>query len=522
MKNKKKQTSIRLRILRLALISVGVAIGALSLLSMIQLNYISTNAYESELETLANAYADTISPYDTENQLLSNSHLGENGLINILNENNKVIASSDKQYLGTTIDAYGAISEGAHDMGNNLVAYCKPVTGEEPMTIVIVGNLTDSKNVANYCLAINLTLGLLLCGLAIFISLRISKNIVNPIKETTNRLELLSKGDLKTEVKVFERRDETELLSKSLNLVCDELSKYVDNIVETTSEMANGDFSYSNRMSYLGDFESIPNAFEQIHNVLKDTIDNLNQSSNQVFSGSEQISSGTQLLADGTIRQANSVEGLSSVMEELSTKVETTANDAKEARDLSTKCADEMQKQNNDMESMIEAMNIIEKKSEAISEVINAIEDIAFQTNILALNASIEAARAGQAGKGFAVVANEVGALAQKSAESADSTKELITSTLDAVKSGAAIVNNTAEALKNVITISENSAKLVQRIADNANEQASAIAQATDEIASISQVTQQNSATAEESAASCEELNAQTQALAQQISKLKA
>lgn len=209
-------------------------------------------------------------------------------------------------------------------------------------------------------------------------------------------------------------------------------------------------------------------------------------------------------------------------MKELSTKVETTANDAKEARDLSTKCANEMQKQNDDMESMIEAINIIEKKSEVISEVINAIEEIAFQTNILALNASIEAARAGQAGKGFAVVVNEVGALAQKSAESADSTKELITSTLDAVKSGVSIVNNTSVSLKNVITISESSAQLVQRIADNANEQASAIVQATDEIALISQVTQQNSATAKESAASCEELNAQAQMLAQQISKLKA
>ena len=92
-----KRTSIRMRILRLSLISVGVAILALSGLLVMQLDYVSTNAYKSELETLANAYADTISPLTSTGQILSNSHLGENGLINILDKNNKVFASSESQ-----------------------------------------------------------------------------------------------------------------------------------------------------------------------------------------------------------------------------------------------------------------------------------------------------------------------------------------------------------------------------------------------------------------------------------------
>ena len=138
------------------------------------------------------------------------------------------------------------------------------------------------------------------------------------------------------------------------------------------------------------------------------------------------------------------------------------------------------------MERMLEAMDQIEKQSEAISEVIKSIEDIAFQTNILALNAAIEAARAGEAGKGFAVVADEVRNLASKSAESANSTRELISSTINAVQNGSGIAKQTAETLEQ-----------------------------------ISQVIATNSATAEESAASCEELSAQSRLLQEQVGKLR-
>lgn len=517
-----KRTSIRMRILRLSLISVGVAILALSGLLVMQLDYVSTNAYKSELETLANAYADTISPSTSTGMILSNSHLGENGLINILDKDNKVFASSESQNIGITIDEFGSIAEGAHDMGNNLVAYCKPIKGEEPMTIVIMGNTTNAHAVVTNCLMISTPLSILLCVIAIFVALKVSKRITIPIKETTARLEKLSEGDIMSPVQVFNRRDETEDLSSSLNNVCNELSKYVTNITNTTREMAAGDFSYSNRITYLGDFEEIPESFEQIHNVLKETISSLSASSSGVNAGSEQIASGTQLLAEGTTRQATAVDELSSTISEISNGVEITAKGAGEASQLSSQCAAKMREQDAAMDRMLEAMNVIEQKSEEISHVISTIEDIAFQTNILSLNASIEAARAGEAGRGFAVVASEVGTLAQKSAESADSTKELITSTLEAVKIGVKIASEATAALKEVTKFSEQSADLVKTIADDANKQAVALAQATSGIEDISQVIQMNSATAEQSAASCEELSAQANLLNEQISKLKA
>ena len=624
---KEKRTSVRFRILRLSLISVGVAILAMSVILVMQLDYMSTTAYKAEIESLSSAYVNTVesssntvrmqieaaasnevlntekdvtklkseltklasttsfkdfsiaetsgktlndtdisdreyfqealkgktyisrpvirktdgstvimvaTPMDNGKILygalssdalstgLTSDYLGEGGLVCIIDKYQEVMASSDASMVGTQLDIGFELKEGQRELGNNLVARYSRIESTDGWGVIVVGNLSDAHSVVIECLAISLTLGVILCITALVVSIKVSKKIVVPIVSTTERLELLASGDLTSPVEVFARRDETENLSKALDKVRTEINKYISNIVDTTAEMANGDFSYTRQMEYLGDFENIPIAFKKIHDVLKETIQNLIDSSNNVHTGSEQISSGAQMLAEGTTRQATAVDELSATVASISEGVDVTAKGANEANQLSSDCASKMREQDAAMQKMLEAMKTIEEKSEAISNVIKAIEDIAFQTNILALNASIEAARAGEAGKGFAVVASEVGNLAQKSAQSANSTKELITSTLEAVKIGSKIADDTANALKEVTSLSEKSAELVQKITEDANKQAVALTQATQGIEDISQVIQQNSATAEQSAASCEELSAQAKLLSEQVSKLKA
>lgn len=358
-------------------------------------------------------------------------------------------------------------------------------------------------------------------GIAVLLFRVMKKLVRKPVAEVVNICGQLRSGELNAPDSAFRfSGDEMGDIAENLTEAKHTLSSYVDDISRVLSQMGTGDFSAQPSMEYVGSFEEINCSFRSIKETLSNVILSMNSSASNVTAGSQQMADGSQILAEGTTNQATAVDKLSSTISGISDHISKTAENSGRASGLSDNCAQQMMHQSEDMERLLEAMDKIQKQSESISQVITSIEDIAFQTNILALNAAIEAARAGEAGKGFAVVADEVRNLASKSAEFANSTRNLIASTIEAVDNGSDIAKQTAETLRQVTELSQESAKLVADISVAAEEQANAVRQVTAGIDQISRVIATNSATAEETAASCEELSAQARLLNEQVEKL--
>ena len=381
----------------------------------------------------------------------------------------------------------------------------------------------DYNSALSRTILITVSICLVLAGVAVVILIIFLKHAIKrPISALITECEDIKNIELNKQNEKFNfASDEIGQLASELIESKQTLNSYVRDIVGVLETMAEGDFTKQPSIAYKGDFTTIEKAFAQIRSNLGEIISNVSQSSYSVSLGAEQMASGTQALAEGTQRQSATIDELSSTVMGISEHVNKTAENARSASEISLDCANIMQEQTVQMQNLINAMDIVEKKSEDIAKVIKAIEDIAFQTNILALNASIEAARAGEAGKGFAVVATEVGTLAAKSAESANSTKAIIDSTLEAVGKSIVIAHDAAGAIDNVTEKSKQAADLVKEIALDSTTQAEDLNQATKGINDISEVIQNNSSTAQQSAASCEELSSQSKIMLDMVDKLK-
>ena len=338
--------------------------------------------------------------------------------------------------------------------------------------------------------------------------LRIS-NALKPLKKISEAGKEVAGGNFDVEIH-YPQQDEIGELSRSISEVIGRSKKIVFDLRDRLDAMAGGNFTENlESEEYVGDYAPLLESLKHIQEDMNKTLQEVHASSVQVLSSAEQVNTGAQSLSQGATEQASSIEELSANMQDISQSIQASTKTAGEAYKLQGEAGVAVLQSNEKMEEMRKAMDDITAKSNEISKIIKTIDDIAFQTNILSLNAAIEAARAGAAGKGFAVVADEVGNLAQKSAKAAQNTGLLIEETIEAVEKGAKITEETAESLNSVSKSTEEVNTLIEKISSASSKDLEGITSLNQGLQQISSVVQANSATAEQSAAASEELTGQ-------------
>ena len=360
----------------------------------------------------------------------------------------------------------------------------------------------------------------------VLMTLFVNTNVAKPIEQMVRVTKNISAGqigisDPSTVNITVKEQNEIGQMGNSLSATVGSLQSYIKEIDRVLSALGDGDLTADTNIEFIGDFAQIRNNISTVAEKLRHIIKEFRDSTLLVSAQAEQIANGAAELSEGSGRQAEAIDKLFTSIEAVAKDIDATAEKADETHFSTEKAMEVVQRGNEKMTEMIQAMQEIADASNNILIINKSIEDIAFQTNILALNASIEAARAGTAGKGFAVVADEVRNLAAKSSEAAGKTADLIRETVQLIEKGSSIAEETGDNFKQITFSVNESAELVAQITAATEKQNEAVIEIKNGVEQISAVVQQNNISAEKSASTSEELFSHAQMLNSLISRFK-
>ena len=472
--------------------------------------------------------------YDLLNDVISGINLGNTGMAYMVNREG-VVTGHPNQSLAlrqTSLDELSGGNKGAVERvttgetgateysfaGEKMLVAFSPIRGTQ-WSLVIQIPKSDYSHFITGAMLVSILATLAGLTISILLILRFARSISHPVKCVTDRMVALSNGDLHTEVLPVSTGDELEVMTQTLDATLESVNRYISDIQQVLTRVANGDLRTGPQVDYKGDFVLIRGSLHTITESMNETLLGFRSAANRLTAMAEQLSGQSARLLQASMDQNQSTEALvhevTHVKERLADVTESTGQTRSQTEEISQR----IQTANEQMRTLSSAMDDISADAQQITKIAKDIEDIAFQTNILSLNASVEAARAGAAGKGFAVVADEVKQLATKSAQAARSATEMVNNTKSIIQTGVALTADTAGSLRAISDVSAQISTISDQLTAAVQGQETALTAMEERIAAISAIADRNLQNAGETEQSSGSLAREAEALQSQVQK---
>ncbi len=445
--------------------------------------------------------------YDALNDVISSINLGKNGMAYMVNRDGIVTGHPDQsivlsestllQLSGGNEKAIKYVTTGETgstgfeiDGEQMLVAY-SPIRGTQ-WALVIQVPKSDYNDLINRAITAAGVCTLTVLIISILLVLRLARSISRPVKNVTSRMVSLSNDDLHSEVMHVYSGDELEILTRTLDSTVESVNRYISDIQQVLTQVADGNLLIEPQVDYKGDFTLIRNSLSTILQSMNETILGFKAAAVRLNNMAEALNGQSSQLHQASLNQNQATEALVSELSQVKEQLNNVTMSSSQTQIKTSEITQRVQEANTQMMALSDAMDDINANAQEITKIAKDIEDIAFQTSILALNASVEAARAGSAGKGFAVVANEVKELAGKSAEAAQNAVNMVANTRAVIQTGVKLNASTAESIQTIAGVSEQISEISDQLVTAVQGQENALTVMEERIETISSIADQN------------------------------